>query len=417
MGTSRTFHLFEVVGVELEYMIVDRDTLAVRPIADEILRDDSGAIQSEIECGAISWSNELVLHVIELKTNGPAADMAPLWQQFQEQVEAVNCLLAKHNAMLLPTAMHPAMDPFKEMQLWPHEFNPVYEAYNRIFDCRGHGWANLQSTHINLPFANDAEFEKLHAAIRVLLPLLPGLAASSPIAENKLSGYADYRLEVYRHNSERIPSVTGVVIPEGVFSEEQYEKTIFQAMYRDISPHDSGNILQHEWLNSRGAIARFDRGSIEIRVLDIQESPLADMAIVRLITDTLKALCGEQWRSLANQKSWDENSLAQIFLKVIGEGEKTAINDNRYLELFGINKSSGVKVQAVWQSIFEALYTDEEVGADPVLQAAGKIIRAGTLSTRIKNVLPEDFSEEEIRGVYCELCGCLQQGTLFRADE
>lgn len=417
MATPRKFHLFEVIGVELEYMIVDRDTLAVCPIADKILRDDSGAIQSEIECGGISWSNELVLHVVELKTNGPAADMSPLRHQFQQQVWAVNRLLAEHNAMLMPTAMHPAMDPFSEMQLWPHEYNPVYEAYNHIFDCRGHGWANLQSTHINLPFANDAEFEKLHAAIRVLLPLLPGLAASSPIVDNKLSDYADYRLEVYRQNSRRIPSVTGVVIPEGVFSQEHYEKTIFQAMYQDIRPHDPKNILQHEWLNSRGAIARFDRGSIEIRVLDIQESPLADMAIARLIIDTLKALCNERWSSLADQKSWDENMLAQILLAVIREGEKTIINDRQYLTLFGINNIQRMTVQAVWKFIFETLYTQEEVKGDPVLQAVGKIIKAGTLSTRIRNVLLPDCSKKEMHGVYRELCDCLQKGTLFRADE
>ncbi len=32
-----SLHLFEAFGVELEYMIVDRRTLAVRPIADRLL--------------------------------------------------------------------------------------------------------------------------------------------------------------------------------------------------------------------------------------------------------------------------------------------------------------------------------------------------------------------------------------------
>ena len=44
-------------------------------------------------------------------------------------------------------------------------------------------------------------------------------------------------------------------------------------MYRAIDPLDTEGILQEEWLNSRAAIARFDRGAIEIRCMDTQECP------------------------------------------------------------------------------------------------------------------------------------------------
>ena len=39
-------------------------------------------------------------------------------------------------------------------------------------------------------------------------------------------------------------------------------------MYRQIAPLDPDHVVQYEWLNSRGAIARFDRNAIEIRVID-----------------------------------------------------------------------------------------------------------------------------------------------------
>ena len=203
------------------------------------------------------WSNELALHVIELKTNGPASRLEPLVKLFQEQVCRLNTILQPMGAQLLPTAMHPWMDPDRELKLWPHEYNPIYEAYNGIFDCRGHGWANVQSTHLNLPFADDDEFGRLHAAIRLLMPLLPALAASSPIVDRALTGLADYRMEVYRSNSRPVPSVTADVIPEPVYSRGDYEQKILQRMYRDIAPLDTQGVLRHEWLNSRGAIARF----------------------------------------------------------------------------------------------------------------------------------------------------------------
>jgi hypothetical protein len=56
-------HLFQGYGVELEYMIVDRDTLAVKPIADELLKYELGRYDSDFENGMVTWSNELVLHV------------------------------------------------------------------------------------------------------------------------------------------------------------------------------------------------------------------------------------------------------------------------------------------------------------------------------------------------------------------
>ena len=45
--------LFQGYGIEIEYMIVDAETLNVRPITDELLRAVSGSFESEIELGEI----------------------------------------------------------------------------------------------------------------------------------------------------------------------------------------------------------------------------------------------------------------------------------------------------------------------------------------------------------------------------
>ncbi|HET9233312.1 MAG TPA: glutamate-cysteine ligase family protein, partial [Candidatus Eisenbacteria bacterium] len=185
--------LFDAYGVELEYMIVDATTLDVRPIADTLLGPEG-----DVDRGAATWSNELALHVIEIKNSEPAPRLTGLARVFQDEVREVNRRLAPQGAMLLPTGMHPWMDPDREFRTWPHEGGPVYGTFHRIFDCRGHGWANLQSVHLNLPFANDAEFGRLHAAIRLVLPLLPALAASSPARSGRLTGFMDTRLNVYR---------------------------------------------------------------------------------------------------------------------------------------------------------------------------------------------------------------------------
>lgn len=210
---SGPLRLFEGYGVELEYMIVGRSTLNVKPVADALMQAVAGEIVSEVEFGDIAWNNELVAHVIELKTNGPAAGLSGLAHKFHDHVTRINELLEPLEACLMPTAMHPWMNPFTDTRIWDHEYSAVYEAFNRIFDCRGHGWSNLQSTHLNLPFRGDDEFGRLHAAIRALLPLMPVLSASSPVMDARVTGLLDNRLHVYRSNAAKIPLVTGRVIP------------------------------------------------------------------------------------------------------------------------------------------------------------------------------------------------------------
>jgi len=407
------YHLFDVFGVEMEYMIVDAESLDVKPITDELLRDVAGEITSEVELGELAWSNELALHVVEIKTNGPAKSLDDLAVSFQESVARINELLRPRGARLMPTAMHPWMNPDSEMKLWPHEYNAIYEAYDRIFSCKGHGWANLQSTHLNLPFSGDEEFGRLHAAIRLVLPILPALAASSPIMEGRNTGLLDTRLETYRHNADRIPSIAGHVIPEAVFTREDYDREIFRRIFADIAPHDPDNLLRDEFLNSRGAIARFGRGSIEIRVLDIQECPRADIAILSFIEQTLRALVDERWATFEKQCSWSETELQRIFLATISDGGQAEIEDPRYLDMFGFPSNLPATARELWNHLDQTLYGTLTEG-DPLAEARHLILDKGTLARRILADLGGDPTRENLARTYGKLCDCLAEGRLFR---
>jgi glutamate---cysteine ligase / carboxylate-amine ligase len=399
--------LFERFGVELEYMIVDQNDLTIKPITDEVLKAFAGELTDEIENGEISWSNELVMHVIELKTTDPSPTLDGLDTLFHQNVLKINELLKPFNARILPTAMHPFMNPDNEMKIWPHGSNEIYSKYDEIFNCKGHGWSNLQSVHLNLPFKNDEEFAKLHASIRVILPLLPMLAASSPIIEQKVTGIKDNRLEVYRNNQKKVPSIAGKIIPEEVYSKADYEKVIFNKIFKDISEYDKEGLLQYEWLNSRGAIARFMRNAIEIRVLDIQECPKADLAILKTIVALLKALISEKWVSLDTLKKFSTDDLHATILKSINSAEDTVITDTNYLKIFGYNNNS-VTGAGLWAHILMALELKSEDKA--VLQ---NILEKGTLSSRIVKALEGDTSLENIKAVYNKLADCVSTNSLF----
>lgn len=407
--TTPPLSLFAGHGIELEYMIVDRERHDVRPLTDQVLHAAAGEYAEEVEQGDMAWSNELVLHVIEIKCNGPAANLGGLAAAFQREVGRIDALLAPLGATLMPTAMHPWMDPLRETRLWPHGHNEIYSTFHRIFDCTGHGWSNLQSMHINLPFADDTEFEQLHAAIRCLLPLLPALAASSPLAQWELSGFMDTRLEMYRHNSRRVPGITGLVVPEAVRNRSEYEQQIFAPMFAAIAPHDPKGVLQYEWLNARGAIARFDRNTIEIRVLDMQECPAQDLAIARGTCALLRALIAGRFAPLPVQHELKTESLAQIFNDCVHSADAAVIDDRQYLAALGFPERSA-QAREVWQHLLESVPATAE---DTEWRAGlDYIVREGCLARRITRAVGNG-RRSHVQEAYRVLCQCLAQGRRF----
>lgn len=403
----KKLHLFEGIGVELEYMIVQRQGLEVLPVTDQLIAMKTGEITEDVDNGAIGWSNELVLHVLELKTNGPAKGLTALSAAFHENIKEINNLLHSHNAMLMPTAMHPLLRPADGIALWPHGYNKVYARYDAIFNTKGHGWSNVQSTHINLPFHGDEEFARLHAAIRLVLPLIPALAAASPLVEGKITHARCNRLVAYKQNQAVIPCIAGLLIPEKAYSKADYQQQILDPMYKAIAPYDTDKLLQHEWLNSRAAIARFDRNAIEIRIMDNQECPLADLSIIAFIVALIRDLVNERYIDFQSQADFDTQKLSYLLEKTIIDAEQAIISDQEYLSVFG---AEGEEITA--RDLL--LHISESTEVESLYQKSLIfIIKNGSLSTRLLKAIDGDYSEAHIKEVYAELSKCLANNQLF----
>lgn len=400
-------HAFDGYGIELEYMIVDRESMRVRPIADELLRDEAGTIVNEVPHGDIAWSNELVRHVVELKTNGPAATLDGLGERFHRDLVQINDMLNAHGACLLPGAAHPLFDPDRETSLWPFGQNEIYAAYNRIFDCRGHGWSNLQSMHINLPFADDAEFTRLHAAIRVVLPLIPALSAASPYLDGRYGGWLDNRLRYYRDNQKEVPEISGRVVPEAVTSIDDYHATVLQPMYDAVKSMDPDGVLNDDWLNSRGAIARFERQTIEIRIIDLQECPSVDLAIAEAVVALVRTLYDGAVDFDAQQAVRTE-PLADLLFAVAERGALASIDDAGVAALFGVDPGSSVG------ATLSTLLARGWLGADPSGHVAG-LLDHGPLAARLVRRLGDQPSEDALVEACRELAACLAGNRPFRS--
>lgn len=413
MTERQPLSLFEGYGIELEYMVVDRESLEVRPIVDRVLAQAGAGEELEVSLGEVAISNELALHVLEFKTDGPSPALAGLGATFQRYLAKVQPWLAEHGAQLLPTGMHPWMNPATDFQLWPHGDRTIYEAFDRLFGCKGHGWSNLQSMHVNLPFRDDEEFGRLHAAVRLLLPLLPGLAASSPFMEGAYTGLFDTRLSVYWNNARPVPSISGQVVPEAVFTRADYEQVILDRIYRDMAPLDPDGVLRHEWVNARGCIARFERMALEIRVLDVQECPAADLAIAAAVVSVLKAMVEERWSSTASQQAFSTEHLAALLQTTLRQAEQSVIDDGPLLAAFGFPRSGPVRLGELWQHLVAETLTQDpnyEEWRGP-LQV---ILQQGCLARRVAQAVGPTPTPEGLLRTYRALAECLQQGISFQ---
>lgn len=401
------YSIFSVVGIEIEYMLVDQQNLNVQPKSDVLLENIAGSLVNEVSLGDIELSNELVMHVIELKNNGPKPPTTDIASQFQKAITQLQPLLQNNHLQLLPSGAHPWMDPLQETKRWPHGNKAIYQQYDSIFNCQGHGWANLQSMHVNLPFANDEEFCQLHSVVRLILPLLPALAASTPILEGRKTDFLDARLDFYGKNQKRVPSISANVIPEFIRTEQQYEDEILKPMYKDISVFDKEGILQYEWLNSRAAIPKFNCKALEIRIIDSQECVNADIAIAKAICAILKSWHEASCYHLDNACSTER--LKSVYDQTIRQGLSVLVEDKEILTQWQLPKRS-LTVLDAWSLLIERVSSDLDHNSQRALE---NILRHGNLSERILNACQHDYSRSTLTRIYRQLGDCLLHNQQF----
>ncbi len=366
---------------------------------------------SDVPLGGVEASNELADHVLELKTAQPGPDLATAEKLLAEGV-AVVCRVAraKFGASLLPTGMHPFFDPATG-RTWRRAGRKIYEAYGGLFELGRHGWMNVHSCHLNLPFGDEENAVAMHNAAACLLPYLPALTASSPLYDGRLGPLVDNRLGFYRANQALFPEVAGEVVPEYVRSFSDYRLRILQPIYQRLRATPGTERLRHEWMNSRGAILRFMRSAMEIRVLDTQECVKMDAACAAFVRAALRvmtaALREGEWRLPVH------GVLVADFGRVVSDGLSASVDAPHLRAWLGF-PGRGLSARAVLLEL-AARASDALARSE---RAYGLLVerrlREGNLSERIREQLAPSANGEgfvpldRIRPLYRELQQCLE---------
>ncbi|MDQ1278913.1 MAG: hypothetical protein QG670_173 [Thermoproteota archaeon] len=308
----------EVLGPEHEFSVIDED-LKPLPIVDKIIKQLSGRINNNFSFSDFALGKELQKHVLELKAVIPFKSPIDFEEAMYKAILKVSDILESNDAFLLGLGMHPTLS-LDEAQIWNHRDRQIYRAFDMIFNLRQHGWLNIQSFQINISYRNEADAVQLYNLIVGILPYLPAISAASPIYESRFGEYVDNRLHFYSTNQVAIPSIVGDIIPEQISSFEEYRNLTIRRYSRDLTQiHAPSFLIDKEWINSRGAIIRFDRKAIEIRVLDEQECIKSDAALSCFVRALLRGLIRSD-DIASNVSSIPHSVLVKDFNSIIKNG-------------------------------------------------------------------------------------------------
>lgn len=337
---------------------------------------------------------------MEIKANQPFKSPSEFEETMQNAVSTLGQIVHKHGAVLLGTGMHPLLK-LSETGIWPHYHRKIYDEYRKIFNLNQHGWLNIQSFHLNLPYAKEADAIEIHNQLANLCTYLPAITASSPIFEGKRGTDTDSRLHFYKLNQKEVPSVAGDVIPQYVSSLGQYKRDVIGRYSMDLANAGADKtLLNREWVNSRGIIFRFDRRALEVRVMDEQECVRSDVALACFIRAALRGLSADKSELLPHG--------------VLVKDFNAVIKDGLYAR---VSSSHGKTAQQVCQYYLKVAMENADSDEKKYLPLVKRRIEEGNLSelilSRVERRAEKTSFREAVIGIYSTLIKNLRNNEPF----
>ena len=400
----RGYRTLEVLGPEHEFSVVNEE-LQPLPIVDGIIRGLCGRVKSNVYFSDFVFGKELQKHVAELKPVTPFLSPTDFEETMYGAVLKISDILEEHDAKLLGLGMHPTLN-LEEAEVWNHRDRRIYEVYDRIFNLRQHGWLNIQSFQLNLPYGNEAEAVNIYNRIAEILPYVPAISAASPVYGCNFGESVDNRLHYYAINQSNIPSITGDIIPEYINSFEEYRNLTIRKYSTDLMEANAPKyMIGKEWINSRGAIIRFDRRAIEIRVMDEQECIKSDVALSCFIRSILRWLT-QPHEERIEYGAIPHRTLVENLNAIIKKGLDARIMHPKY-------NTARDMCRYLYRNAYEHALEDEK----KYLYIVKKRIEDGSLSEavsgHVKRRMQHTSLKEAIIDVYSELSESLKKNAVY----
>lgn len=242
------------IGVEIEFQILDKDTLNLAPMGPEILDLVPAVLKERIKPefirSMIEVNTEVCESVQQVKTN-----LAEMSQQAEKLALERGCLL--YAASLHPFANH------RDQILSP---DPRYSRIINDLQLVGRHFI-AQGLHIHVGMPDPETAVLVRDNILIYIPILLALTTSSPFYESMDTGLCSYRTKLF----EALP-LAGM--PDQIGSWEEYLHMVNLLLNTGII-----NEVRDLWWDVR---LHPDFGTVEIRICDLPSRFMDIMAIVAL---------------------------------------------------------------------------------------------------------------------------------------
>lgn len=391
-------------------MIADRTTLEPKPLINELLNslgDSDKKVSAAGKC--LKWKAGYQPHIFRICSAFPQINLNTLEHAIADEQKIVNRILGEYGAILLPGGMHPFINPFTVQTSVSSD--PAASLYDRLFDTTGHSWVNLSRTYMEFPYRNEEMLQRLQAAIRIILPIIPALSASSPIVEGNFSGRIDNGLRYARARYSRFPAITGQIIPEPFFTEKKYQEMVLDKIKAQLAPVDPEGLIHPAMINYRGAIPDFQGNRMILQIMEPQECVAADMAIVKLVHEAVRFMLEEQTTTFEQQTAARMEILTGILEDVTENGRHAEVLSSEYLGFFGLDEVC--TVGNIWKHLFHKLSNDPMRPLAMYEKELSVILEQGPLSERILMVVGEKPGTEELMFMWRRLGDCMEQNKLL----
>ncbi len=341
------------IGIEEEYLLVDRDSLALAEAPPELMEACQEEIQGQVAPEFLKCQIEIGTKVCRNVTEA-REDLRRLRSCVSEQA-------AKHNLAPIAASCHPFSD-------WREQHHTDKERYNALHDDLAGVVRRMLICGMHVHVGVDAPDRRIDLMnqLSYFLPHLLALSCSSPFWQGRDTGLDSYRLTVF----DNLPR-TG--LPPRMESFGEFERSV--KILTDLGVIEDASKI---WWDLRPS-SKFP--TLESRICDVQprlEHTLTLAALTQAITRML-------WRLATHNQRWriyDSFLVAENRWRAQRYGTREGLIDLGLGEIVPMAQLVGEILELVQEDAehFDAL---ADVGR------AGEIVETGTSANRQRQVYVE----------------------------
>ncbi|MCI2398819.1 carboxylate-amine ligase [Aliiroseovarius subalbicans] len=356
------------IGVEEEYLLVDRESLALTEAPEGLMEDCKTELEGQV-------SPEFLQCQIEIGTR-VCANVG----EAREDLRRLRSTVAKHAAKYGLAPIAASCHPFSE---WKKQHHTDKDRYNdlrrdlagvsrRLVICGMHVHVGIDDPDTRVDIINQLTY---------FLPHLLALSASSPFWQGEDTGLASYRLTIF----DNLPR-TG--LPPRLNSWSEYERSV-NALVDIGLIEDSSKI----WWDLRPS-SRFP--TIEARICDVAPRLETTLSLAALIQSLTRML----WRLRAKNQRW---RIYDNFLT--SENRWRAQRYGTSAGLIDFGKREVIDFPYLLEEMIDLVREDAEaLGCVEEVEGARAIIVSGTSADRQRSVFRDSVQadkpvEEALRDV------------------